>query len=77
MEEERDTCIDEEEREYRSPVRRTQAGYVLVDERWKRMDKVTSGEDKRARIEEEVLEVWMSACNQEKRTTRKAVAFSK
>jgi hypothetical protein len=48
-----------------------------VEEKWKRMDEVTSGKDKRARVEEDVLEVSMSASNQEERTVRTAVAFSK
>jgi hypothetical protein len=48
-----------------------------VEEKWKRMDEVTSGKDKWARVEEDVLEVSMSASNQEERTVRTAVAFSK
>jgi len=64
-------------REKRSAVVRTQAGYAFVDERRKRTDEVTRGDDKRARIEEEVPEVSTSAGNQEKRTISKAVAFSK
>jgi len=48
-----------------------------MDERRKRKDQVTRGDDKRALIEEEVLEVSTSASNQEKRSIRKAVAFSK
>jgi hypothetical protein len=34
-----------------------QGGYAFVDERWERTDEVTWGEDKRAHIKEEVLEV--------------------
>ena len=41
------------------------------------MDEVTRGDDIWARIEEEVPEVSTSASNQEQRTIRKAVAFSK
>jgi hypothetical protein len=76
-EEEREARLDEEEREKWSTVVRTQAGYAFVDERRKRTDEVTSGDDKRARIEEEVPEVSTSASNQEKRNIRNAVAFSK
>jgi hypothetical protein len=76
-EEERDARLDEEEREKRSVVVRTQARYASVDERRKRTDELTMGDDKRARIEEEVAEVSTSASNQEKRNIRKAVAFSK
>jgi hypothetical protein len=56
---------------------RKQAGYVFVDKRRKRTDDVPRGDDKRARIEEEVPEVSTTASNHEKRTIREAVAFSK
>ena len=56
-EEERDACLDKEEREKRSADVRTQDGYAFVDERRKRTDEATRGDDKRARIEEEVPEV--------------------
>jgi hypothetical protein len=48
-----------------------------VEEKWKTMDEVTSGKDKWARVEENVLEVSMSASDQEERTVSTAVAFSK
>jgi len=48
-----------------------------VDERRKTRDKMTRGDDKRARSEKEVPEDLTSASNQEKRTLRKVVAFSK
>jgi len=55
----------------------TQAGYALTDERRKRTDDVTSGDDKRGWIEEEVPEVSTTTSNQEKWRIRKAVAFGK
>jgi len=55
----------------------TQTAYAFVDERRKRTEEVTRGDEKQARIEEEVPEVSMSASNQEKRTIRQVVAFSK
>ena len=42
-----------------------QAGYVFVDERQKRKDKVNSGDDEWAHNQDEVLEVSTSASNQE------------
>ena len=69
--------LDKEEREKRSAGVRPQAEYAFVDERRKRTDDVTRGDDKRAPIEEKVPEGSTSACNQEKRTIKKAVAFSK
>jgi hypothetical protein len=53
------------------------AGYAFVDERWKRTEEVTRGDDQRARIEQEVPEVSTSAGTQDKGRIRKAVAFSK
>jgi len=76
-EEERDARLNEEERDKRSAVVPTEAGYAFVDERRKRTDELTRGDDKLAHIEENVLEVSTSASNQEKGTIRKAVAFSK
>jgi len=75
-EEERNAGLDEEEREHWSAVVRTQSGYLSVDERQKRTDAVTSGDDKQAYNEDEVPEVSMIASNQEKRTVRTVVAFS-
>jgi hypothetical protein len=72
--EERDARVDEEDTEKRSAVVHTQAGYVFMDERRKRTDEVTRGDDNQARIEEKVS---TSASNQEKGNIRKAVAFSK
>jgi len=69
--------LDKEEREKRSAVVRPQAGYAFVDERRKGKDKATRDDDKCAPIEEEVPEISKSASNQEKRTIRKAGAFSK
>jgi hypothetical protein len=77
MEEERVGRLDEEERETRSAVMCTQAGYAFMDERQKKMDKVTRNDVKRAHIEEEVPEVSTSGSNQQKRTIMKAVTFSK
>jgi len=77
MEEERDTHLDKEESKKLSAVVHTQAGYAFMDERRKRMEVVTRGDEKRACIEEEVPEVSMRASNQKTQTTRKAVAFSK
>jgi len=76
MEEERDTCLNEKERKKRSADVRMQAGYAFVDEKRKRMDKYTSGDDEQAHIEEEIRELSMSASNQAKRTIREMVAFS-
>jgi hypothetical protein len=75
--EERDARLDDEEREKTSVVVRTHAGYAFVDQRRKRTDEVTRGDDKRAYTEEVVPGVSTSASNQEKRNIRKAVAFSK
>jgi len=77
MEEERDTHLDEEEREKRSAVVRTQGGYAYVDETGKTTDEVTRGDDKRARIEEEVPDVTTIPSHQDKPTIRKVVACSK
>ena len=44
-EEQRDAGLEEEERETRLAVMRTQEGYAFVDERWKRTDVVTRGDD--------------------------------
>ena len=52
MEEERDVRLDEEETEKWSAVMLRQAGYAFMDVRWKRTEEVTSGDDKRAGIEE-------------------------
>jgi len=76
-EEERNAGLDEEEREKRSAVVPTQARSAFVVERSKWTDEVTRGDDKQACIEEEVPEVATTARNQEKRTIRQAVAFSK
>ena len=76
-EEARDARLDKEQREQWSAVVRTQAGYAFVDERRTWTDEVTRGDDIWARIQEEVPEVSTSASNQEKRTIRKAAAFSK
>jgi len=48
-----------------------------VDGRRKSADEVARGDDRRTRIEEEVLEASMSASNKEKRTIRKAAGFRK
>jgi len=77
MEEERDAHLDEEEREKRSAVVRMQAGYSFMNKRRKSMDEVTTGDDKWACIEEEVLGVSTSASNQAMRTLMKEVAFIK
>jgi len=77
MEEETDACLDEEEKEKRSTVMRKHAGYAFVDERWMRTKEVTTGDDRCACIEEEVLEVLTSTSKQENWTIRKAVAFNK
>jgi len=65
-EEERDVRLDEDKREERSTVVHTQSGYPFMDERRKMTAEVTSGDDKRAHIEEEVTEVSTTASNQEK-----------
>jgi hypothetical protein len=57
---------DKEERDKRSAVVRMQAGYAIVDERWRRLDNVFWGDDHRVLITEEVLKVSMSASNHEK-----------
>ena len=76
-EEERDMRLAEEERPQRSAVVCTQAEYAFVDERRQRMDKVSSGDDQRARIKKVVPEVSTSASNQQYQSIRKAVAFGK
>jgi hypothetical protein len=48
-----------------------------VDGRRKSADEVARGDDRRARIEEEVLEASMSASSKEKRTIRKAAGSRK
>lgn len=58
-------------------VVRTQTGYALVDTGKTMTDEVTMGYDKRARIELAVPEVSTRANDLEKRTIRKAVAYSK
>ena len=77
VEEERDAHLDEEEREKRLAVMRSQAGYAVVLERRKRPDEVIRGDDKQARIDKEVPEVTTSASDPEKQTIRQAVAFRK
>jgi hypothetical protein len=65
-EEERDKSLDEQGREERSAVVHTQAGYDTIGKGWKSMDKVTSGDDKPACIQEEVPGVSTSPCNHQK-----------
>ena len=48
-----------------------------MEERRKKTDKVTGGDDKWARMEQEVPAVSTSASHQEMRTIMKAVALSK
>lgn len=45
---------------------RMQAGYAIVDERWRRLDNVFRSDDHQVLITEEVLKVSMSASNHEK-----------
>lgn len=55
----------------------TKTGYAFVDERWKRFEKVTRGDDKTVHIEAEDPEVSMCVSNHKLQTIRKVVAFSK
>jgi len=66
MEEEREVRLDEEERRKGSAVICTQTGYAFMDERRKRSDKLTRGDDKWACLGEVVLEVSMTASNKDK-----------
>jgi len=77
MEEEREVRLDEEERKKGSAVICTQTGYAFMDERRKRSDKLTRGDDKWACLGEVVLEVSMTASNKDKWTIRKVGELSK
>jgi len=56
-EEVRATHLNEEEREKRSAVLHTQAGYAFFDESREKTDDVIRGNDKGGHIEEEVPEI--------------------
>jgi len=77
MEDERAVHWVEEDRNKLSAIVWTQTGYAFVEERRKKTDKVTGGDDKWARMEQEVPAVSTSASHQEMRTIMKAVALSK
>jgi len=76
-EEEIDAPLYENETENSSTIVWTHARYAFVDEGRKSTDVVSRGDDKRVCIKEEVPEVSTSISYMEKRTIRKAVAFSK
>jgi len=73
----RDVHIADKEGYKQSAVVRTQQAYNFVDDSWTRMKQVTSGDDNRAHIMEDILEVSMSVSHQEKWNIWKVVAFSK
>lgn len=62
----RDVHIADKEGYKQSAVVRTQQAYNFVDDSWTRMKQVTSGDDNRAHIMEDILEVSMSVSHQEK-----------
>ena len=74
----RETPIEMRKRDNkRSAAVDMQKGYAFMHERRMRTDTVTRGDDKRACMEQKLPEVTTSASNQEKRTIRKPVPFSK